>query len=59
MKKLAPSEELGKEVRGFIEGLQEVESAEEALTQLVQLSTRLICQEGFEAHQRDHLGVDR
>ncbi len=31
----------------------------EALTQLVQLSTRLICQEGFEAHQRDHLGVDR
>ena len=57
--KLAPSEELRKEVHEFIEGLQEVESAEEALTQLVQLSTRLICQEGFEAHQRDYLGVDR
>ena len=29
------------------------------MTQLVQLSTQLITQEGLEAHQRDHLGVDR
>ena len=59
MKKIAPSDRLRKELKEFIEGLQDVESAQEALTQLVQLSTRLICQEGFEAHQRDHLGVDR
>lgn len=59
MEKLSPGEKVRKEVREFIEGLQEAESAEEALTQLVQLSTRLICQEGFEAHQRDHLGAGR
>ena len=49
MKKIAPSDRLRKELKEFIEGLQDVESAQEALTQLVQLSTRLICQEGFEA----------
>ena len=59
MGKVAPSERFRKEVREFIEGLQDVESSEEALTQLVQLSTRLICQEGLEAHQRDFLGVGR
>ena len=59
MKKLAPSDKLRKEVSEFIDGLQDVDSAQDVLTQLVQLSTRLICQEGFEAHQRDHLGVDR
>jgi transposase-like protein len=59
MEKLSPGEKLRKEVREFMEGLQDVGSAEEALTQLVQLSTRLICQEGFEAHQRDYLGVGR
>ena len=48
MKKIAPSDRLRKELKEFIEGLQDVESAQEALTQLVQLSTRLICQEGFE-----------
>ena len=59
MKKLSPSVKLRKEVSEFIERLQDVDSAEDVLTQLVQLSTQLITQEGLEAHQRDHLGVDR
>lgn len=59
MEKLAPSDRVRKEVRAFIEGLQNVDSAEDALTQLVQRATQLICQEGLEAHQRDFLGVDR
>ena len=59
MKKLSPSVKLRKEVSEFIERLQDVDSAEDVLTQLVQLSTQLITQEGLEAHQQDHLGVDR
>ena len=34
MKKIAPSDRLRKELKEFIEGLQDVESAQEALTQL-------------------------
>ncbi|MDA0711262.1 MAG: hypothetical protein O3B73_13760 [bacterium] len=59
MKKIAPSDALRKELRSLIDGLQDFGSGEEALTKLVQLSTRLIRQEGFEAHKRDHLGVER
>ena len=59
MKKLAPSDKLRKEVSEFIDGLQDVDSAQDVLTQLVQLSTRLICQEGFEAHSRCSLGAIR
>ena len=46
MKKLSPSVKLRKEVSEFIERLQDVDSAEDVLTQLVQLSTQLITQEG-------------
>ena len=42
MKKLSPSVKLRKEVSEFIERLQDVDSAEDVLTQLVQLSTQLI-----------------
>ena len=45
MKKLSPSVKLRKEVSEFIERLQDVDSAEDVLTQLVQLSTQLITQE--------------
>ena len=41
MKKLSPSVKLRKEVSEFIERLQDVDSAEDVLTQLVQLSTQL------------------
>lgn len=59
MEKIAPSERLREELRRFLREMGGVESAREALSELVQLATSLITQEGLEAEQRDFIGRER
>jgi putative transposase len=59
MSKLAPSARLREEITAFLKNTPSVESAGEALTQLVQLAATRVVQEALEQEQTDFIGRDR